>query len=198
MSQDNKAIAEQFSIIGEAFIALSAMFLDGGDKAAKATGTAKTATKSTAKSKSVSKPADDEHSEDDVRTALKGLMEKHGKDKMVEALELVGAGKLADVDDSQYGELMGIIEGFMEEEPEAPEPTGKGKTAAKKVAKKKGPTVDDVTAKFKELIAADKALAKSVLKELGVAKVSDLDEDQYQEAIDAVTTALEGADDDLI
>lgn len=195
MSQDNKAIAEQFSIIGEAFIALSAMFLDGGDKAAKATGTAKTAAKSTAKSKPVSKPADDEHTEDDVRTALKGLMEKHGKDKMVEALELVGAGKLADVDDSQYGELMGIIEGFMEQEPEAPEPK---KTAAKKVAKKKGPTVDDVTAKFKELIAADKALAKSVLKELGVAKVSDLDEDQYQDAIDAATTALEGADDDLI
>lgn len=196
MSQDNKAIAEQFSIIGEAFIALSAMFLDGGDKAAKATGTAKTAAKATAKSKSVSKPADDEHTEDDVRTALKGLMEKHGKDKMVEALELVGAGKLADVDDSQYGELMGIVEGFMEEEPEAPEP--KGKPAAKRAAKKKGPTVDDVTAKFKELIAADKALAKSVLKELGVAKVSDLDEDQYQEAIDAVTNALEGADDDLI
>ena len=196
MSQDNKAIAEQFSIIGEAFIALSAMFLDGGDKATKATGTAKASAKSTGKSKPVSKPADDEHSEDDVRTALKGLMEKHGKDKMIEALEMVGAGKLADVDDSQYGELMGIIEGFMEEEPEAPEP--EKKPAAKKAAKKKGPTVDDVTAKFKELIAADKALAKSVLKELGVAKVSDLDEDQYQEAIDAVTNALESADDDLI
>lgn len=196
MSQDNKAIAEQFSIIGEAFIALSAMFLDGGDKAAKATGTAKATAKPAAKSKPVSKPADDEHTEDDVRTALKGLMEKHGKDKMVEALELVGAGKLADVDESQYGELMGVVEGFMEEEPEAPEP--KGKPAAKKTTKKKGPSVDDVTAKFKELIAADKALAKSVLKELGVAKVSDLDEDQYQEAIDAVTTALEGADDDLI
>ena len=196
MSQDNKAIAEQFSIIGEAFLALSAMFLDGGDKATKATGTAKASAKSTGKSKPVSKPADDEHSEDDVRTALKGLMEKHGKDKMIEALEMVGAGKLADVDDSQYGELMGIIEGFMEEEPEAPEP--EKKPAAKKAAKKKGPTVDDVTAKFKELIAADKALAKSVLKELGVAKVSDLDEDQYQEAIDAVTNALESADDDLI
>jgi hypothetical protein len=195
MSHDNKAIAEQFSIIGEAFIALSAMFLDGGDKAAKTTGTTKTAAKSTAKSKSVSKPADDEHTEDDVRTALKGLMEKHGKDKMVEALELVGAGKLADVDESQYGELIGIIEGFMAEEEEAP---AVKKTAAKKTTKKKGPTVDDVTAKFKELIETDKALAKATLKALGVAKVSELDEDQYQEAIDAVEAALEGADDDLI
>jgi hypothetical protein len=196
MSQDNKAIAEQFSIIGEAFIALSAMFLVDGDKATKATGTAKTTAKPAAKSKSVSKPADDEHTEDDVRTALKGLMEKHGKDKMVEALELVGAGKLADVDDSQYGELIGIVEGFMAEEEEAP---AVKKTAAKKTAaKKKGPTVEDVTAKFKELIEADKALAKSTLKALGVAKVSELDEDQYQEALDAVEAALEGADDDLI
>lgn len=195
MSQDNKAIAEQFSIIGEAFIALSAMFLDGGDKAAKATGTAKAPAKSATKSKSVSKPADDEHSEDDVRTALKGLMEKHGKDKMIEALELVGAGKLADVDDSQYGELIGIVEGFMAEEEEAP---AVKKTTAKKTTKKKGPTVDDVTAKFKELIETDKALAKSTLKALGVAKVSELDEDQYQEAIDAVDAALEVADDDLI
>lgn len=196
MSQDNKAIAEQFSIIGEAFIALSAMFLVDGDKAATATGTKKAPAKSATKSKPVSKPADDEHTEDDVRTALKGLMEKHGKDKMVEALNMVGADKLANVDDSQYGELMGIIEGFMSEEEEAPEP--EKKPAAKRAAKKKGPTVDDVTAKFKELINADKNLAKSVLKELGVAKVSELDEDQYQEAIDAVDAALEGADDDLI
>ena len=196
MSQDNKAIAEQFNIIGEAFIALSAMFLVDGDKAAKATGTAKTTAKPATKSKPVSKPVDDEHTEDDVRTALKDLMEKHGKDKMVEALELVGAGKLADVDDSQYGELLGIIEGFMEEEPEAPAPAKK--TAAKKTAKKAGPTLDGVTAKFKELIAADKNTAKAVLKKLGVAKVSELDEDQYQEAIDAAEAGLAEDDDDMI
>jgi len=194
MSQDNKAIAEQLTIIGEAFMALSTMFLVDGDKAGKSAGASKAAAKPAAKSKSVPK---DEPTEDDVRTALKGLMDKHGKDKMVEALATVGAGKLGDVDESQYNELLENIEGFMAAEPEAPEPEKK----TRKPRAKKGPSLDDVTAKFKELIEADKALAKKVLKDLGVAKVSELDEDQYQEAIDAVGAALEGGegeDDDLI
>jgi hypothetical protein len=192
MSQDNKAIAEQLTIIGEAFMALSTMFLVDGDKAGKSAGASKAAAKPATKSKSVPK---DEPTEDDVRTALKGLMDKHGKDKMVEALATVGAGKLGDVDESQYSELLENIEGFMAAEPEAPEPEKK----TRKPRAKKGPSLDDVTAKFKELIESDKALAKSVLKELGVAKVSELEEDQYQEAIDAVAAALEGGeDDDLI
>jgi hypothetical protein len=195
MSQDNKAIASKLEEIGEAMIALSTLFLAGGDKEAKGTGAPKAAAKSAAKPKPVPEQPD-EHTEDDVRAALKGLTEKHGKDKMVEALGTVGAGKLADVDDSQYSELMATVAEMMDAETEAPEP--KGKPAAKKAAKKKGPTVDEVTAKFKELIAADKALAKSVLKELGVAKVSDLDEDQYQEAIDAAQVAIDGADDGLL
>lgn len=198
MSQDNKAIAAKYQEIGEAFIALSTLFLAEANQAGEATGTKKAAAKPAAKSKPVPTPADDaDISEDDVRTALKGLMEKHGKDKMVEALGTVGAGKLADVDDSQYAELIATVEAFMAEEIEAPEPE-KAKPAAKRVAKKKGPTLDDVTAKFKELIGTDKALAKSVLKELGVAKVSELDEDQYQEAIDAAQAAIDGADDDML
>lgn len=198
MSQDNKAIAEKYQQIGEAFIELSALFLAGGNTKGEDAGDEKAPAKSTRKPKSVPKPdADVEHSEDDVRTALKGLMEKHGKDKMIEALGTVGADKLANVDDSQYAELMATVEEMMAAKEEAPEPA-KGKAAAKKTTKKKGPTLDEVTEKFKELIGTDKALAKSVLKELGVAKVSELDEDQYQDAIDAAQAAIDGADDDML
>ena len=199
MSQDNKAIAAQLEVIAEAFMALSTMFLAGGDKADKATGAAKASAKPAAKSKPVSEPIT-EVSEDDVRTALKGLMEKHGKAKMVEALGTVGAAKLGDVDESQYGELLETVNGLMADEPEAAEPEEKP-AKAKRAPKKKGPTAEDVLAKFKELIEADKALAKAVLTKLGVAKVGELDEEQYQEAIDAAQAAIDGADgedDDLI
>jgi ATP phosphoribosyltransferase len=196
MSQDNKAIAEKLNEIGEAFMALSTLFLVGGDKADTPARTAKAAAKSSAKSKPVSEPTD-EPTEDDVRTALKALMDKHGKDKMIEALGTVGAAKLVDVDESQYTELLETVQGLMDAETEAPEVK---KPAAKKTAKaKKGPTIDDVTTKLKELIEADRAVAKSVLKNLGVAKASELDEDQYADALEAIEAALaEDGDDNLI
>ena len=194
MSIDNKKVAEQFDAIAEACGALAQLFRNAGSTSTAKSGDAETKPKRTAKSKSV---PDEEFSQDDVRTALKELMTLRGKDVMASALESVGAGKLPDVDESQYGELMAKIEELKAEEPEdAPAPKATAKRATKKKA---GPTQDDVVEVFKKLIAEDKALATKVLKGLGVKKVSELDEEQFQDAIDAANAALEGDDeDDLI
>lgn len=142
--------------------------------------------------------AQEDLSIDDVREVLKELVEVKGKEVMVEALASVGAGKLADVDESQYGELVEEAKRLMEaEEPEeAPAPK---KTRSRSSSKKKGPTADDLLEKFKELLDADRAKAKAVLKELGVAKISEVDEDDVADAMAAVEAALEGdGDEDLL
>lgn len=209
MELKHEEIAEAFDAINEQIGKLASYFRNGssGTGGAGVNGTTKKpAAKSaaagkagsTAKSKAKAEPEDSDLTIEEVREKLKELVEARGKEVMVQALESVGAGKLADVDESQYGELMEEVERLMAEEPEeAPEPAKK--TRARSKAKAKGPTMDDLVEKFKELIEADRAAAKAVVKELGVAKISEVDDDDIVDAMAAVEAALAGdGDDDLL
>ena len=208
MELNHKAIAEHLDTIADAMMGLAGYFRAagvGGTGAGVDGSAKKPATKSAAAKPAAGKSkakADAESEEEltieEVREALKELVELRGKEVMVQALESVGAGKLADVDESQYQELMVEVERLKEEEPEeAPEPAKKTRTRTK--AKAKGPTADDLLEKFKELIEADRAGAKAVLKELGVAKISEVDDDDIVDAMAAVEAALAGdGDDDLL
>lgn len=207
MSINSKKVAEQLDAISEAFMALAGTFRSGGSDTADTDGD-EPAEKPVRGAKSAPKPAakpaakkaqaeQDELSIDDVRTKLKELVEAKGKEKMVEALESVGAGKLADVDESQYQELVDKAQEFIDEEDE---PAPAKKAPAKKTAKKAGPTLDDVNEAAKALIAADKPAYLKLSKKLG--KPSEMEEDDYATAIAAYEQAMpeDGADgeDDLL
>lgn len=208
MELNTKAIAEHLDTIADAMMGLAGYFRDAGAGGASAgvNGSAKKpATKSAAakpaagaaKGKAKAEPDEEELTIEEVREALKELVELRGKEVMVQALESVGAGKLADVDESQYQELMVEVERLKEEEPEEAAPAKKTRTRTK--AKAKGPTMDDLVEKFKELIAADRDAAKAVCKELGVTKISEVEEDDIVDAMAAVEAALAGdGDDDLL
>lgn len=204
MSINSKKVAEQLDAISEAFMALAGTFRSGVEGGADTDGD-EPAAKPVRGSKSTPKPAakkaqaeQDELSIDDVRTKLKELVEAKGKEKMVEALESVGAGKLADVDESQYQELVDKAQEFIDEEDEEDEEPAK-KAPAKGKAKKAGPTLDDVNEAAKALIAADKPAYLKLSKKLG--KPSEMEEDDYAAAIAAYEQAMpEDADgeDDLL
>lgn len=202
MSINSKKVAEQLDTISEAFMALAGTFRSGGsadqaddgdEQVAKPVRTSKSTAKPAAKPAAKKAQAEqDELTIDDVRTKLKELVEAKGKEKMVEALESVGAGKLADVDESQYQELVDKAQEFIDEEDEEPAP--KAKAAPKGKAKKAGPTLDDVNTAAKALIAADKAAYVKLTKKLG--KPSEMEEDDYAAAIGAYEQAMpEEADD---
>ena len=208
MSINSKKVAEQLDIISEAFMALAGTFRssgsadqadDGDEPAAKPVRGSKSTPKPAAKPAAKKAQAEqDDLSIDDVRTKLKELVEAKGKEKMVEALESVGAGKLADVDESQYQELVDKAQEFIDEEDE---PAPKAKPAAKGKAKKAGPTLDDVNEAAKALIAADKPAYLKLSKKLG--KPSEMEEDDYAAAIAAYEQAMpeeagEDGDDDLL
>lgn len=200
MSELNlKQAAEQMEEAGNALLALSVTFRDaaGGGKAS--AGNGKAGSKPAAKPAPAKKGKAAEETEltiDEVREKLRELVDAKGKEKMVEALESVGAGKLSDVDESQYQELMDKAQELIEAEEEAEDPKpakkGKGKPAAKK-----GPDEDDVKAKAQELVDADKkAELVKALKQFKAKKVSDLAEEDYEAFIEAADEAL--ADDDLV
>lgn len=202
MSINSKKVAEQLDIISEAFMALAGTFRSGSSSDEDGAGDGEVAkpvrgAKSTAKP-AASKPAatkakaveESDLTIDEVRAKLKELVEAKGKEKMVEALESVGAGKLGDVDESQYQELLDKAQEFIDEEDEAPakKPAPKGKT------KKAGPTLDEVNEAAKALIAADKPAYLKLAKKLG--KPSEMEEDDYATAIAAYEQAMpEGSDD---
>lgn len=201
-----RKVSELFQAISEAFAELSASFSsDSGDDAGgSADGKAAKPVRGAKSAPAASKPAakgkaqaeESELTQDDVRDALRELVELRGKDVMVQALESVGAGKLADVDESQYQELMDKVNELKEEPEEAPAPAkGKAKPAAKKKA---GPTLDDVTEAAKALIEADKPTFVKLSKKLG--KPSEMDEDDYAAAIEVYEAAMpaDGGDDDLL
>lgn len=71
---------------------------------------------------------------------------------------------------------------------EAPAKKGKSKKAAE-------PDMDDTIIEFKKLMKLDVASAKKVLKKLGVAKISEVDEDDLSEANELIADAIEAADD---
>lgn len=201
MSLNHKTVAEQLDAISEGFTALAGSFRSSGGTGAggSADGEAEKPVRTT-KSAAKSKPAAKKEAEasdlsiDEVREKLKELVDAKGKEKMVEALESVGAGKLADVDESQYQELVDKAQEFIDEEDE-PAPK---KPAAKKTAKKAGPTLDDVNEAAKALIAADKPAYLKLSKKLG--KPSEMDEADYADAIAAYEAAMpsEEGDDDLL
>lgn len=204
-NMDHKKIAETLDAISELFTQLSGTFRSagsdtadsGGDgPAAKPVRGAKPAAKSAPKA-AAKKAEPEELSIDEVRAKLKELVEAKGKEKMVEALESVGAGKLADVDESQYQELVEKAQEFIDEEDE---PAPKAKSAVKGKAKKAGPTLDDVNEAAKALIEADKPAYLKLSKKLG--KPSEMEEDDYAAAITAYEAAMpeeaEDGDEDLL
>jgi hypothetical protein len=200
MSINSKKVAEQLDAISEAFLALAGTFRADSSSDEDSSGDEPTAKPVRgSKSKPAAKPAakkaeaQDDLSIDDVRTKLKELVEAKGKEKMVEALESVGAGKLADVDESQYQELVDKAQEFIDEEDESVT-----KKAAPKGKKKTGPTLDDVNEAAKALIAADKPAYLKLTKKLG--KPSEMDEDDYATAIAAYEQAMpeDAADADLL
>lgn len=204
MSDNNAKIADTLDEMAELNSRLASYFRDGVGSAgsggvngaAKKPATKSAAAKPAAKGKAKADSNEEDLTIDEVREALKELVEVRGKEVMVQALESVGAGKLADVDESQYGELMTEVERLKEEEPEEAAPAKKTRTRTKKT---KGPTADDLLEKFKELIAADRPGAKKVLKELGVDKISEVEDDDLVDAMAAVEAALAGdGDDDLL
>ena len=199
MSLDHERLADLFDAMGSLFARAAHEFRQTAPAPAEPEAPAPAPAPKTRKPKAAAEPMpapvaapDFESVEltiDDMRTALKGLMETHGKEVMANALKAVGAGRLADVDPSQYQELTSLI--FQAQttpvEPEAP-------------AKPAGPTFSEVTTVFKHLIEADKSKALAVLSAFDVKKVSALPEDKWQEAIDTVIGVLAEPDeeDDLL
>jgi hypothetical protein len=202
MELNHEQVAEKLDQISELFMQLAGSFRPrgGSAKGGSVDGTAAKPVRASkpAKSKPAAKEeaADEDLSIDTVREKLKELVEAKGKDKMVEALESVGAGKLADVDESQYQELLDKAQELIDEEDE---PEEKPKTKAKPAAKKaKAVTLDELTAAAKELIEADKPAFVKLSKKFG--KPSECDEDQYADYLKAIQAAMPEADgdDDLL
>lgn len=198
MSELNlKKLAEQFDELAATLTAISGTFRasGGGGKAASNDGPpAKRAAAGKGKAAKMEEGSDEELTIDTVREKLKELVEAKGKDKMVEALESVGAGKLADVDESQYQELVDKTQEMIDEEDEpAPKKAPAKKTATKA---RKGPTLDEVNEAAKALIEADKPTYLKLVKKLG--KPSEMDESDYAAAIEAYTEAMPAEDEDLL
>lgn len=193
---DAKKVAEQFDIIAEACGALASMFRGSGGGAGSAAADGKAA--KPVRGKPAPAPTEDEVDIDTVREALKELMELRGKEVMVQALESVGAGKLADVDESQYQELLDKVAELKEEPADPPEPTKTTKPSRSRSKAKAGPTLEQVTDAAKALIDADKPAYVKLTKKLG--KPSEMDEADYAAAIEAYEAAMpaEEGDDDLL
>lgn len=194
MSELNlKKLADQFDELAATLGAISGTFRNAADAGKPARDDGKAASKPAARKGKVAavEAEDDGVSIDTVREKLKELVKAKGKDKMVEALESVGAGKLADVDESQYQELLDKAQELIDEEDEPP-----AKPAAKKGAKaKKGPTLEQVKEAAQALIDADKPAYLKLTKKLG--KPTEMDESDYASAIESYTEAMpeEGGDD---
>ena len=192
-----KKLAEQFDALAETLTAIGGTFRSASGSGEDAGGDAP-AGKSVRKprtSAAKSKPAAAEITEDTLREKLKELAASKGKEKMADALAEVGAGRLPEVGEDDYDALDKAIDALMEAEDE-PAPKGKGKPAAKK-GKAKAPDYDEVEAKFKELLEADKAAAREVLKEAGLKRLSEVDQDDdgaLQDLLNAITEALDGED----
>lgn len=192
MELNNAQVAETLDEIAALFSKLSGTFRaagDGGDGEGNerpAAGRGKPAAKSTGKTKPAAKEeAATELTEDDVREALKELVAEKGKDTMIKALESVGASKLAEVDESQYQELMGKVAELKAEEDPAPTPA---KAKGKPAKAKKGPTLEELTEAAKALIDADKPAYLKIVKKFG--KPSEVDADQYAPMLEAIQAAM--------
>ena len=190
MSELNyKKLAEQFDELAEQLSAIAGTFRDAGGASKDSGDDGKAASKpAVRKGKATKVEADDGADEltiDAVREKLKELVDAKGKDKMVEALESVGAGKLADVDESQYQELVDKAQELIDEEDAPAKKPAAKKTTAKG---KKGPTLEQVKAAAQALIDADKPAFMKLTKKLG--KPTEMDEADYAAAIEAYNEAM--------
>ena len=210
MELNHEQVAETLDEIAGLFLKLSGSFrpVRSGGKGGSVDGAAAKPVRASKPAAGKPKPAPKEEAETDedlsidtVRKKLKELVEAKGKEKMVEALESVGAGKLADVDESQYQELLDKAQELVDEEDEPEEKPAKKAAPAKKATKAKAVTLDDLTAAAKALIEADKAAFVKLSKKFG--KPSEADEDTYADYLKAIQAAMpeeeaEEGDDDLL
>lgn len=200
MSQVNgQKVAEALDTIAEQFGVLAALFRNSvGDSGGAAVPAA--ARKRGAAAKKAG-PADDatdyDELRDQTRAKLQELLEAKGKEVMVQALESVGAGKLADVDDTQLQELQDKAQELIDaDEEEAPPPAKKGRS------KKAAPavTLEQLQEAARALIEADKPAYVKLTKKHG--KPSEMDESGYAAALAAYQEAMpaeeEEAEDDLL
>lgn len=197
-TMNHKLIADQLDNAADALHAVADCFReqsgDGADSAADAA-PAKPVSKPkpAATVKPAAKKAAAEEPEvtiDDMREKLKELIAAKGKEKMVEALATVGAGKLADVDESQYSELMATVDTMIADEGEAEVPVPAKKTKTPAV------TLEQVSDAAKALIAADKPAYLALAKKLG--KPSEMDAKGYAAALTAFQDAMPADDEDMI
>jgi hypothetical protein len=195
LNMNNKQLAELFDQLAETMTAISGCFRSEGGDSAGAEGNGKATGKVRGKpAAKPTKPAEDDEkeiTEDTVREKLKELADAKGAATMKKALESVGAGRLSDVEEEQYEELLGVIEKLMSAK------------AAKGKAKKQEVDYDELADRFAKLVKADTAAAKKILKDNGLKKLSEVDQDD-QDALEAISTAVDAAmeggdeDDDLV
>lgn len=203
MDLNHKAIAEALAAISEQFDILAGCFRNGGSDSSGAGVDGAAGGKKRPPAKKTAAPAADDTDYDELRdqtrAKLQELLEAKGKEVMVAALESVGAGKLADVDDTQLQELHDKAQEFIdaeEEEEETPPPAKKGR--AKKAAAP-AVTLEQLQEAARALIEADKAAYMKLAKKHG--KPSEMDESGYAAALAAFQEAMpaeEEGDDDLI
>lgn len=198
---NNAAIAAALSLIAEQFEVIAGSFRSGGsDSSGAGVNGGAGGKKRGAPAKKVVAADDVDYDElrDQTRAKLQELLEAKGKEVMVSALESVGAGKLADVDDTQLQELHDKAQELIDaEEEEAPAPAKKprGKKAAAPAV-----TLEQLQEAARALIEADKAAYVKLTKKHG--KPSEMDESGYAAALAAYQEAMppeeEAGDDDLL
>lgn len=185
--------------IAEGLIKLGGIFRAAGKAGGNGGGSGKAVGKPAAGKAGGTKPvrpepdADEEVDEDSLREALSELAKQKGKKVMVSVLAAVGAGKLADVDESQYGELKGKIDELMAATDEEADITA-DKKPAKKTASKKV-TLEQLTEAAHALIKADKAAYLKIVKKMG-SKPSESEEGDYATYLKALEGAMPDGDAD--
>lgn len=189
---NHEEVADILDEIGVLFTKLSGTFRPGAGGKSSGSGDGKAGKKPAGKSPAKVEAGAEEGDVtiDDVRVKLKELAASKGKEKMVEALESVGAGALADVDESQYGELVEKAQELIDEEDEAPAKKPAKKAATPKVTKKQ---LMDAAAALQE---ADKPALVKLVKKFG--KPSEADADVYAEYLEAIQAAMPEEDSDLL
>jgi nitrogen fixation-related uncharacterized protein len=191
-------LADQFDDLAAVLTAISGTFRAAGGGGAE-DGADAPPVKKVRGSKPAAKSAPKEEAgpdEDTVREKLKELADVKGAATMKAALAAVGAGRLSEVEAEQYEELIAEADRLLAEEDEP----GKKTPAKKGKAKAPDPVdFDEMAVAFKKLVKQDSATAKKVLKANGIAKLSEVDqddEDAMQELNSAINAALE--DEDLV
>lgn len=180
---NSKQIADLLDEAAEVFTKLSACFRGAGSGGKDSGGDGK------AGRKVRGKPAATEELDiDTLREKLKEVADTKGAAAMKAVLKSVGAARLSDVEEDKYQDLMDAADAALAEKPKS-----RGK------AKKEGVDFDDLATRFKKLVDENTAAAKKVLKEAGLKKLAEVDqedEEAMQSLSDAVDAALEGGDDD--